>query len=159
MEVLDAMPAGRGMAGSSVPGGISKIMKSPDSYFTLQEAQAMVAWLQATFDAIEPIRLTLSRASGRVRQLTTTMQSNGGVHSERQLVRAQKDVQDAEHAIDEHAHAIVERGIILRSVEQGLVDFPAMRDGRIVYLCWVAGENEIKNWHEADTGFGGRQPL
>jgi len=154
-----ATSVGRVMAGNRVTGGINKTMESPDLYFTLQEAQATVAWLQVTFDAIESIRRSLARASGRVRQLTGTMQSNGGVHSEEQLVRAQKDLQDAEHAIDEHVHAIAERGIMLRSVERGLVDFPAVRDGRIVFLCWVAGENEIKYWHEADEGFDGRQPL
>ncbi|MCH8207271.1 MAG: DUF2203 family protein, partial [Chloroflexi bacterium] len=49
------------------------------------------------------------------------------------------------------AHAIVERGILLRSVERGLVDFLSMRDGRLVCLCWVAGEPEIQTWHEVDA--------
>ncbi|HUX86133.1 MAG TPA: DUF2203 family protein [Chloroflexota bacterium] len=41
----------------------------------------------------------------------------------------------------------------------GLVDFPAERDGRVVYLCWRRGEDQIHYWHELDAGFAGRQPL
>jgi hypothetical protein len=68
-------------------------------------------------------------------------------------------IHEAEIAIDEIAYAIVERGIILRSLERGLVDFPATRDGRDIQLCWLAGEPEITHWHEVDAGFAERQPL
>jgi hypothetical protein len=49
--------------------------------------------------------------------------------------------------------------IVLRDLERGLVDFPALRDGREVYLCWEEGEDEVAFWHDEDTGYGGRQPL
>jgi hypothetical protein len=49
--------------------------------------------------------------------------------------------------------------VVLRDLERGLIDFPAMRDGREVYLCWEAGENEIEFWHDIDAGYGGRKPL
>ena len=134
-------------------------MEAPDRYFTLQEAQDLVPWLQERFDAIEPLKQQLARAIHRVQELTVAMQSNGGASMQDQLEQAQQDLQEAEDGIDEHADAIVERGIILRSVEHGLVDFPAMRDDRIVYLCWLPGEREITHWHELDTGFAGRQRL
>ena len=47
----------------------------------------------------------------------------------------------------------------LESVQQGLVDFPSIREGREVYLCWLEGEQEIGYWHDVDAGFAGRQPL
>jgi hypothetical protein len=49
--------------------------------------------------------------------------------------------------------------IVLRDLERGLVDFPAMRDGREVYLCWEEGESEVAFWHDAESGYGGREPL
>ena len=49
--------------------------------------------------------------------------------------------------------------IVLRDLDRGLVDFPALRDGREIYLCWEEGEEEIGFWHDPDTGFGGRRPL
>ena len=47
----------------------------------------------------------------------------------------------------------------LRDIDRGLVDFPALRDGREVYLCWELGENEVAYWHDLEGGYGGREPL
>jgi hypothetical protein len=52
-----------------------------------------------------------------------------------------------------------ERQIVLRDLDRGLIDFPSLRDGREVYLCWEEGEPEIAFWHEPGTGFAGRRPL
>jgi len=50
--------------------------------------------------------------------------------------------------------------VVLRDLERGLVDFPSLREGDEVYLCWVESEEEdIAHWHPLDTGFGGREPL
>ena len=51
-------------------------------------------------------------------------------------------------------------GIQLKDYHQGLIDFPSMRDGRLVLLCWKADEgDEVQWWHEVEAGFAGRQPL
>src|ERR671916_3363847 len=52
-----------------------------------------------------------------------------------------------------------EREIVLRDLDQGLVDFPTLRGGAEVYLCWREGEDEIAFWHEPEAGFAGRRPL
>ncbi|MGZ4248293.1 MAG: DUF2203 family protein, partial [Solirubrobacteraceae bacterium] len=49
--------------------------------------------------------------------------------------------------------------VVVRDSERGLVDFPTLRDGEEVYLCWLVDEDEICFWHEPDAGFAGRQPL
>ncbi|HEX9617226.1 MAG TPA: DUF2203 domain-containing protein [Anaerolineales bacterium] len=50
-------------------------------------------------------------------------------------------------------------GVLLKDVDQGLLDFPAEKDGRVVFLCWKHGEASIGHWHDLDSGFAGRQPL
>ena len=50
-------------------------------------------------------------------------------------------------------------GIMIKSVDEGLLDFPSMRFNEEVWLCWKAGEDEVKFWHGKDEGFGGRKPL
>lgn len=50
-------------------------------------------------------------------------------------------------------------GCECKDFQMGLVDFPALLDGRVVYLCWKLGETEIAHWHEADGGFSGRRPV
>ena len=53
-----------------------------------------------------------------------------------------------------------EMGVQIKDFERGLIDFPAMRDGKVVLLCWQLGENEeLSWWHDVDAGFAGRQPL
>ena len=128
-------------------------------YFTLEEAQVMVPWLQETFDAIEPLKKQLAGAKEKVRSLMTRMQSNGGAKAEEEIEGATRALHEAQDGMDERAYAIVERGIVLRNVEQGIVDFTSMRDGREVYLCWLAGEPAITHWHDVDAGFPGRQRL
>ena len=51
-------------------------------------------------------------------------------------------------------------GIQLKDYQQGLIDFPSMRDGRVVLLCWKADEgDQLEWWHDVEAGFAGRQPL
>jgi hypothetical protein len=52
-----------------------------------------------------------------------------------------------------------DREIVLRDLDRGLVDFPALRDSAEIYLCWQEGEDEIAFWHEPEAGFAGRRKL
>ena len=56
-------------------------------------------------------------------------------------------------------HQIKEMGVHLKDVEKGLCDFPYMKQGRVVYLCWHLGEDAIEYWHDIEAGFTGREPL
>lgn len=61
--------------------------------------------------------------------------------------------------VEELLERLQEWGIVLRDVEQGLVDFPAVVDGAEAFLCWRLGEPEVRYWHLPDEGFAGRRPL
>ena len=50
-------------------------------------------------------------------------------------------------------------GCVVKSIEEGLADFPHLKNGREVYLCWKYGEDDIHFWHEVDAGFAGRTPI
>jgi hypothetical protein len=54
---------------------------------------------------------------------------------------------------------LVEREITLREIEAGLIDFPALANGRQIWLCWRLGEGDVEWWHELDEGFAGRRRL
>ena len=130
-----------------------------DRLFTLAEAQKLVPWLQKVFDEIEPLKADLAQAQKLAQELVTRMRSNGGPKASRELDESNRSQKVAQDRIDELVQTVHDRDIVVRSVEQGLVDFPSDRWGRTVYLCWLAGEREITQWHEMDTGFAGRQPL
>ena len=55
--------------------------------------------------------------------------------------------------------AVQEAGIVIRDIDRGLIDFPALLDGREVYLCWELDDDGVDYWHELEAGYGGRQPL
>jgi len=50
-------------------------------------------------------------------------------------------------------------GVVVKSIEQGLLDFPSKRFNEEVWLCWKSGETEIRFWHDKDSGFMGRKPI
>ena len=56
-------------------------------------------------------------------------------------------------------HQVRDMGVLLKDAGKGLCDFPYIKDGRMVYLCWQLGEDSIQYWHEVETGFAGREPL
>lgn len=62
-------------------------------------------------------------------------------------------------ALQKCLNNIQELGVLVKSVQEGLVDFPHIREGREVYLCWKYGEDDIGFYHEVDAGFAGRVPI
>ena len=56
-------------------------------------------------------------------------------------------------------HQIKDMGVVLKDVDKGLCDFPYIRQGRLVYLCWRLGEEAIEYWHDIEAGFAGRERL
>jgi hypothetical protein len=60
----------------------------------------------------------------------------------------------------EIAQALEGRGVLIKDLDRGLIDFPYIReDGEEVYLCWMVGEEEIRFWHRIPDGFAGRKPI
>jgi hypothetical protein len=62
-------------------------------------------------------------------------------------------------AVVEESGRLAAGGLVVRDLRKGLIDFPAVLDGREIFLCWQRGEEEIAFYHERDAGFSGRQPL
>jgi len=121
--------------------------------FTLGEANALVPWLAETFRKLELVRqehtAVQERLSELQRESSDEAAAAGLTASAEQLSRQ----------IEEGVEEILDKGIIVRDVSRGLVDFPSQRDGREVYLCWIGGEERIDFWHETDRGFSHREPL
>lgn len=120
-------------------------------HYTLEEANAALEWVQAVLGSLRTAREGLSDEEAREALAEAGPQNGGGdpgrVVSEAflQLRDALTQLQDAE--------------VVLRDLDRGLVDFPAIRDDREVYLCWLEGEDEIGYWHDLEAGFAGREPL
>ena len=128
-------------------------------HFTLEEANALVPWLEETFARMMPLRQDLVQAQEQLLGLLRRRRSNGHSSSEEEITAARREVDRLTQQLQEQLKEITDRGILVRDVGRGLVDFPAYREGREIYLCWLRGEARIDYWHETNIGFAGRQPL
>jgi hypothetical protein len=122
--------------------------------FTIQEANAL----------LPNVRIILAKIQGAHRKLVhyredakkaaaAAEQGGGGIESgvAYAAVLTELTVQLSE---------LETLGVQLKDFERGLVDFPSLRDGRVVLLCWQLGEgDELEWWHDVDAGFAGRTPL
>jgi hypothetical protein len=120
-------------------------------HYTLEEASALLPWVAERIERMRSARDRLGDSEAR-EALAEAGQGNGGGH-------AGKVVSEGFLELREAMLELRERDIVLRDLDRGLVDFPSLREGREVYLCWVEGEPEIAYWHELHAGFAGRQPL
>ncbi len=75
------------------------------------------------------------------------------------MEQIEQELKRDEEKLQEYVRELTELGVQLKDPERGLVDFPHMMDGRVVFLCWHHGEEELSFWHEVDAGFAGRQSL
>ena len=122
-----------------------------DRHFTVEEATAEL-------ERIEPMLVALREAKNELlddkarEALTEASPTNGGGTPGKQVGEAFLEVRRI-------LVELTEAGIVVRDVDRGLIDFPALRDDREVYLCWQLGEDEIAWWHDLESGFGERQPL
>ena len=130
-----------------------------DRYFTLEEANALLPWLEDKLAGMMPWRTELAERHEQLLELLRRRRSNGHSSNERDIVETQRAVDGLTQQLQQQLGEIADRGILLRDLSRGLVDFPSYREGREVYLCWLRGETEIAYWHRTDTGFSGRRPI
>lgn len=76
-----------------------------------------------------------------------------------QLVALREKAEKAVEKLTGYQEELTEIGCSLKDYAAGLVDFPALHEGRIVYLCWKLGEARIEHWHEVDSGYRGRKAI
>lgn len=131
----------------------------PERTYTLAEADALVPWLEQRFAAMQPLRDALAARQEALLALLQRRRSNGHSSSEAEIAAAQNETARLTAQLQEAVSEITRRGILVRDIGRGLVDFPSWRDGAVVYLCWQRGEPAVAWWHPTDTGFGGRQRL
>ncbi len=121
-------------------------------YFTLEEANRCIPELIEEISLLRTIRDELAMYHAKVTPLLEVVSTNGGSQWTPVLLKATANFQDALARIED-------RGCHLKGIDPGLVDFPHLREGKEVYLCWQVGETKIRYWHDIEDGFDGRQPL
>ena len=126
--------------------------------FTLEEANALVSWLQQKFHELETRRQEYISLKNQFDEIVHDPTKDGSPEDP-ELAQTAANLKDLAAHIEDTVHEILDRGIIVRDVTSGLVDFPSQRDGREIFLCWIGGEDSIEFWPETTQGFENRKPL
>jgi hypothetical protein len=122
-----------------------------ERHFTREEANALLPQLTTLLTQLREAKDELTDAEAH-EALSEAAPTNGGGEEGRQVGVAFLEVRRMLETVER-------AGLVLRDIDRGLIDFPALSDGREIYLCWELGEDEVAYWHDLEGGYGGREPL
>ena len=128
-------------------------------HFTPEEANAALADVRPLVERMVERRRAHVDALGRQEQLERRIRGNGGGIPPAELAEAAAEVDREARELARIVDDLVEYGVEVKDPDEGLVDFPALRHGETVLLCWKLDEEEIAYWHTVEDGFAGRRPL
>lgn len=122
--------------------------------FTIEEANALLPSVREILTRIQRSRRRLSTFRSQAKLASEgAEQGGGGMEGGSFYALVLTD-------FTKEMSELEDLGVQLKDFDRGLVDFPSLRDGRVVLLCWQLGEgDELEWWHDMEAGFGGRTPL
>ena len=123
------------------------------SFFTTNEANAALP------DVIKKFEYALSKKNEVTKIERQLQMSLSTTNSFEEYITLKQQLNSAMTKFYESVEILENTGVAVKSIEQGLLDFPSKRFDEEVWLCWKYGETEIKFWHEKDSGFMGRKPI
>ena len=126
---------------------------------TPAEANEAHAEVRPVAERMVAHRRALARAQRRQAELVVKIAGNGGDLGPGDLREAAEAIQREADGIADCVRVLDDAGVQVKSLEEGLLDFPSERNGEEVLLCWQVGEERVAFWHGIDEGFAGRKPL
>lgn len=131
----------------------------PAKLFTIEEANQCLPLVRAiTADLVKLSQEVVERRQRLALLMTGRERESGNPYAD-ELAHVEREIEKDSERLHEYVQELVELGVEPKSAIDGLVDFPSVMDGRVVYLCWRLGEPEVLHWHELEAGFSGRQSL
>jgi hypothetical protein len=128
-------------------------------HFTPEEANAALEQVRPLVEQLVAGREEHARAVERQEELERKIRGNGGGIPPAELAAATAEVDALARRLSRLVDEIATHGAQVKDLDTGLIDFPALRRGETVLLCWQLGEEEIAWWHRVEDGFAGRRPL
>ncbi|MCP5463436.1 MAG: DUF2203 domain-containing protein [Deltaproteobacteria bacterium] len=129
-------------------------------YFTFESANAMLPYLQDRLTLVQEIKSEMEEIMAQLEKKGVDLDllfSAEHLPEEQQQIRQR--LEDLGDQINDILEDIQDKGILVKDLQMGLVDFFAKVDGRDVFLCWKLGESEVAFWHDIDSGYSGRKSL
>jgi hypothetical protein len=130
-----------------------------ERHFTPEEANALLDEVRPVAEAMVEHRRAFTVSAARRARLTARISGNGGDLDPQEPGELDEQLEREAGAVGRAVEQLEALGVQVKDLDRGLVDFPALHDGREVLLCWQVGEEEVGYWHGVDEGFAGRKPL
>jgi hypothetical protein len=128
-------------------------------HFTPEEANEALRRVEPLVERMVSCRREHQAALERQEELEGRIRGNGGGIPPATLANAAAEVEREERELARLVDEIAAYGAEVKDPDEGLIDFPALRGGETVLLCWKLGEDRIRFWHRVEDGFAGRRPL
>jgi len=120
--------------------------------FTLSEAQSLIPRLRQILEEVSEVWTRMKQLDPEVQKARDSAPFDGFSKSGVAYVESVSHLMIL-------LQQIREMGVVVKDLDKGLCDFPYVRRGKVVYLCWHLGEESIAYWHDIETGFDSREPL
>jgi hypothetical protein len=131
-----------------------------EKYFKRQEAEELLPALGQFLEDARKQKRALDSITGEISHAAKRIMMLGGsLPPFAELHRKKSQCEKVTEQLARTISAIQQSGCLVKDLETGLVDFPSLRGGEKVYLCWKLGEARIRYWHGIEEGFAGRKPL
>jgi len=130
-----------------------------ERHFTPEEANALLGEVRPAAEELVAHRRAMTVAAARQAQLVRRIAGNGGDFDPQEPRTLEEQFERETEEVARCVEQLELLGVVVKDLDRGLVDFPALRHGEEVLLCWQVGEGEVAYWHGLEEGFAGRKPL
>jgi hypothetical protein len=131
----------------------------PKRLFTPAEANSALAEVRPVAERLVAVRARMRQLVATQGESVTAIGGNGAGYAATDLNSAQSELEELAELAAGHVRELDELGVVVKDLDLGLLDFPALRDGVEVELCWQVGEDRVEHWHPLEAGFRGRKPI
>ena len=130
-----------------------------EKHFSLDEANGLLPRLRPILEQLIAVRHQMGPKQRKMDELRARVRGNGATAEGRALAKLKEELDSMAGKLREGIEEVEGFGCLVKDLENGLIDFPALRHGEEVLLCWKLGEERIEFWHTLHEGFAGRRPL
>jgi hypothetical protein len=130
-----------------------------ERHFTPEEANELLAEVRPVAEELVAQRRAFTATAARRARLTSRIAGNGGDFDPQEPRELEEQLEREAEEVARCVERLERLGVLVKDLDRGLVDFPALRRGEEVLLCWQVGEDEVAYWHGLEEGFAGRKPL
>ena len=130
-----------------------------EKHFTLDEANQVLPRLRPILEKLIALRQEMAAKQRQMEGLRAHVRGNGATAEGRTFAKLKQELESMAQRLRQGIEQIHGFGCLVKDLDTGLIDFPALRRGQEALLCWRLGETTIAFWHSTEEGFSGRKPL